>query len=74
MSLSSALVLDIFNLPFDVIPLISDQVQDAIPPRFGDQILQVDGVSLAGFSSEKVFLAISYQIPLLNFLRPNVMF
>ena len=55
MSLSSALVLDIFNLPIDVIPLISDQVQDAIPPRFGDQILQVDGVSLAGFSSEKVF-------------------
>ena len=55
MSLSSALVLDIFNLPFDMIPQISDQVQDAIPPRFGDQILQVDGVSLAGFSSEKVF-------------------
>ena len=25
------------------------------PRRFGDQLLQMDGVSLAGFSSEKVF-------------------
>ena len=36
--------------------LISPSFDDMVSPRFGDQILQMDGVSLAGFSSEKVFL------------------
>ena len=36
--------------------LVPPQFGDVVSPRFGDQILQMDGVSLAGFSSEKVFL------------------
>ena len=37
------------------------------PRRFGDQLLQMDGVSLAGFSSEKVFSPTVYE-PLEDFI------
>ena len=36
------------------------------PRRFGDQLLQMDGVSLAGFSSEKVFSSTVFE-PLEDF-------
>ena len=46
---------DIKNIVVDYLIKRTAGVED--PRRFGDQLLQMDGVSLAGFSSEKVFFS-----------------